>query len=495
MNGSLAALEDAVASLRSAWVGDAARSDGGDLPRVADLGRERLMDVVDRVAAVGRHLDAIRVEVSAEVARESRAELGADSLAKQQGYRNPVALIAATAGTSMGDAARLIRVGEATAPRAAFGGEPAPARHPHVAAAMGRGEITAQAAAAIISLVDRLPVRDDRARLADAERALCAQAVGLTLDQLAKVLRRAEAHLDPAGVEPREHELRARRSLRMFERDGLLHLSAVLDPESAAPVKTVIAALVSADFRCGSGDGVAENGQGETGRVGSGNEHVAAGAVAVRADVAPETSPADRAEPDVTHRTVPQRQADALALLAAHFLGCDGTDQPIAGATVVVRVNESDLHEGSGHGVIDGIAEPVSIAAVRRMAAGGEVIAWVLGGESRILDWSREKRLFTKAQRLALVERDGGCAMCGCDPGLTRVHHVRWWHRDQGPTDIDNGVLLCDSCHHRIHEDGWEIRIEGVGVRALVWFIPPPQVDPTRRPRLGGRARYDYLAG
>ena len=87
-----------------------------------------------------------------------------------------------------------------------------------------------------------------------------------------------------------------------------------------------------------------------------------------------------------------------------------------------------------------------------------------------------------------------GAAMCGAPPGHTKVHHIRWWARDAGPTDLANGCLLCESCHHRIHDNGWEIRIEGLGIRAKVWFIPPPHVDPDRTPRLGGRARYDFAA-
>ena len=59
----------------------------------------------------------------------------------------------------------------------------------------------------------------------------------------------------------------------------------------------------------------------------------------------------------------------------------------------------------------------------------------------QILDWGRTKRLFTPTQRLALTERDGGCAMCGAPPGHTKVHHIRWWARDAGPTDLNNGVL------------------------------------------------------
>lgn len=40
----------------------------------------------------------------------------------------------------------------------------------------------------------------------------------------------------------------------------------------------------------------------------------------------------------------------------------------------------------------------------------------------------------------------------------------------------------------------WEIFIDGMGVSAHVWFIPPAYVDSTRTPRLGGRARFDVAA-
>ncbi len=112
----------------------------------------------------------------------------------------------------------------------------------------------------------------------------------------------------------------------------------------------------------------------------------------------------------------------------------------------------------------------------------------------------RARRHFlSRAQRLALVERDGGCAFCHLPPQYAEAHHIRWWQRDDGPTDLSNGVLLCTACHHREHNDGWDIRVESppgdaTAATAAVWFIPPPHVDPTRTPRLGGRRRFDPLA-
>lgn len=415
------------------------------------------MALNDAVGALRRHVDATHARVASEIARQSRPELGADGLAKQNGYRSPAVLIAATTGTTVGDASRLVAVGEATAPRRTFSGADAPARHPHVATALSTGRIGMPAASAIITMLDRVALRADPARIDEAEQTVSAQAVGLTLDQLGKVLARAEAYLDPDGLEPEEEKLRSQRTLTMYQRDGMLHLNARLDPESGAPVRAAIEAIVTAEFR------------NEAGSVGE---------------------PGDA---DAPRRTLPQRQADALVLVAQHILGCSA-DRPINGPTVIIRMNLADLESGTGSATIDGIDRPISIATARRMAASGSVIPCVLGGDSEILDWGRQLRLYTEPQKLALGERDGGCAMCGLPPGMTKAHHIRWWARHRGRTDLANGVLLCETCHHRIHDNGWDIHIDGPGVDARVWFIPPAHVDPTRTPRLGGKHRFSFVA-
>ena len=438
-------LSDAVASVREVWP-------DGDISGLNDA---RLVEINDRYGEMRRMLEADHSQIAAEIARRSRPDLGPDSLAKTHGYRNPTALIAATTGTTNGEAARLVQVGEAIAPRQLLSGEKAPARHPHIAAAMAAALIGASAAAAIIAMLDRVALRTGCERVEEAERLLAEQAAGLTVDQLSRVLTRAEAWLDPDGVAPREDELRAGLMLTIRrERDGSIAMTGRFDPEHAAPILTAIESHVTAELRAAR----------------------------------------DVAGPDAVRRTVVQMQAAALTRICEHALGCTNKDLPLEGATVIVRIDHDDLVNGTGHATIDGIAAPVTVATARRMAAGGQIISCVLGGESQILDWGRTRRLYTATQRLALVERDGGCAMCGAPPGHTKVHHIRWWARDAGPTDLANGCLLCESCHHRIHDNGWEIRIEGLGIRAKVWFIPPPHVDPDRTPRLGGRARYDFAA-
>ncbi|WP_417505023.1 DUF222 domain-containing protein [Microbacterium sp.] len=452
---TLAGLREAMSTLGEAWAG------AGE---AGDLSRAQLIAVSDAMGALQRRVDAMHVEVAARLAYESRPELGSESLAKQQGFRTAAALIAATTGVSTGDAARLVKVGEAMAPRADLLGARLPARYPLVREALRAGVLGAQAAAMIIGMLDRCRVAAGVERVAEAERLLTEAAVGLALDHVRRLVVRVEAWLDPDGVEPKEEERRGKRALTMFERGGMLHLNARLDTETAAPIVAAIRGFVTAAFAARQG--------------------------------AP-----DADAPDADRRTVPMIQADSLAVFCAHVLGCEKR-VPVAGATVIVRMRVEDFESGTGSATVDGLDQPVSIGAARRMAAGGGIIPCVLGADSEVLDWGREKRLFTRAQRLALVERDGGCAMCGLPPEMTKAHHIRWWKRDHGPTDLSNGVLLCETCHHRIHDNGWDIRIDRprhgtanrTGTGGRVWFLPPAYVDPTRTPRLGGRARFDIAA-
>ena len=137
MNDPLAGISTALACVDATW----GMRSGGDRAPANELAATTLVEVNDALGVARRHLEAVHASVASEIARRSRAELGPEGLAKQHGFRSPTALIAATTGTTMGDAGRLVAVGEATTPRMTFSGALAPARHPFVGAGMAAGTI------------------------------------------------------------------------------------------------------------------------------------------------------------------------------------------------------------------------------------------------------------------------------------------------------------------------------------------------------------------
>ena len=76
----------------------------------------------------------------------------------------------------------------------------------------------------------------------------------------------------------------------------------------------------------------------------------------------------------------------------------------------------------------------------------------MLGTHGQILDWGRERRLFTPAQTKRLWLRDRGCTYPGCDapPHWAQGHHLVHW-ADGGATDLGNAALLCRHHHTTVH--------------------------------------------
>ena len=96
----------------------------------------------------------------------------------------------------------------------------------------------------------------------------------------------------------------------------------------------------------------------------------------------------------------------------------------------------------------------ITAGEARRLACTAKLLPMVLGGESLPLDVGRAQRLFTPAQRKALLIRDGTCRAEGCTvPGTwCDAHHLIAWAEHRGRTDLTNGVLLCGHHHRRAHD-------------------------------------------
>jgi hypothetical protein len=123
----------------------------------------------------------------------------------------------------------------------------------------------------------------------------------------------------------------------------------------------------------------------------------------------------------------------------------------------------------------------ISIELARRIACDADVLPAVLGGDSAVLDLGRRVRLATADQRRALALHYRGCAFPGCSrpPTWTIAHHWKHW-ADGGSSDLDNYLPLCERHHTVVHHGEWEIVR---GDDSEFDFLPPPRVDPLRRPR------------
>ncbi|WP_062524973.1 HNH endonuclease [Demequina rhizosphaerae] len=445
----------------------------------------------DAGAAVARLGDAAQLarEVDMVLARTARdIETGSDvpggGVAKQHGHRSAADLVAATMGTTRAEAFRLIEVGRALEemesgrpgpddpeddpddegnPDDAGNAEnnpdddpdddppPAPQpkpkpqpRYPAVAAALDAGEISADCGAQIITMLDSLSPDVPAEFKQDAAAQLVERATGLDATRFARVVGRFKAALDVEQHERNLTRMRTRRHLRIYEnRAGMLVLNAELDPETAAPVRAALDKLVGDAMR------------------------------------------ASRDIPGLDGRTTDQMRADSLADLARHALGCETTTALFGTTTVVVRATATDLQHGTGLGEVDGCTQPIGMTTVHRMITSGILVPALVGDNGEVLNLGRRQYPFSRAQRVALGERDGGCAFCGAPPAWCEAHHIVYWSRG-GRTDLANGVLLCSHCHHVIHDQGWQIR----ATDTEIWFIPPASVDPSRTPRQGGRARF-----
>lgn len=422
-----------------------------------------LLDALAAFGKVRRDVDAVLAQLSGEIGHRSATEAGAGGLAKKSGFADPGALVADATGGSRAEGRRLVEAGKAAAssvpavPTDGASGDSASdvsqetaiePRLKYLRNALHAGEISIEASHIITSMLNRVEDVADPALWREAEQHMVLRAPTLSLENLSKFVRQLEAQLDHRSVEATEELLKNDRYLTLTEdRAGAIVIRARLDPETAAPIVAAVDALVATALHNTRGN-----------------------------------------DPDrEDKRGAAQMRADALSSICRHALGCKTTAPTLAKTTVMVRISLADLQSGEGFAEIDGLSQPVSVGTARRMAADAEIIPLVLGGDSEVLDLGRAHRPFSPPQRLALGERDGGCAWCGAPPSFTEAHHIRWWIRDCGPTDLNNGLLLCVACHHRIHRDDWKIEI----IRGDVWFTPPVSIDPLRRPRIGGKKYFN----
>jgi hypothetical protein len=381
---------------------------------------EELTEGLREIERAAGALEAERARRVAEIARRRRYA--------EQGYLSATAYLRDLLGVSGPRAARYVRWARALS------------RMPLAAAALGRGEVSAQAVEVLMRAAEA-----HAEPFARSEELLVRIAAELPVGDLVRAVAHFSALADAQAPE-REAERRfaARRLHVSPTLGGMVRIDGDLDPETGQVVLAALRAEVDAQVR----------------------------------------GPED-------HRTPAQRRADALAEICRAYL--DRADRPAVGGErphVLVTVDLAALLRSAPGRCELPDTGPISPEQARRLACDAGVSRVITDGPSQVLDLGRRTAVVPPALRRALVVRDGGCAFPGCGrpPGWCDAHHVVHW-ADGGPTALANLVLLCRP-HHRLVHHGFRVRMrEGRPVfhRPDGTVMPSrPGLDPAEAPE--GRA-------
>jgi len=336
-----------------------------------------------------------------------------------------------------------------------------------VSEALDAGKLGLDAAALITTELASIAGRASADVLDVAESVMVQLATGLSstgqpmaaavsVDFLAGEIRQVTAAADPDGARPREERAVRRREFRLGtpDEDGLVPANGRLMPELGSLLAGLLEAhrrsprFVESSASLRSVDDLAFSADPRT-------------ADARTVDTG--TADARTADP----RTPGQRRHDAfgeILMTAAAAQGAPRLDGQ--SVTVVVTVTAVDLADQVGLdadpiGTMAGSPFPVSRRTIQRFIDAGGYRVVTTDENGAVTAISSPQRCFTPTQRLGIAARDGmRCSTPGCtSPHFTlQAHHVIP-DRDNGPTAIDNGILLC-YWHHQLVDTGpWQYRM------------------------------------
>jgi Domain of unknown function (DUF222)/HNH endonuclease len=293
----------------------------------------------------------------------------------------------------------------------------------------------------------------------------------MSVGQLRRVVsayRRASGDTgDPDGHE----RSRRRRGIWIFdEPDGLVRVTALLEPDDAAVLRAALAAHVEMLWRDTEPDSTKPHQPGDE----------------PPTDVVPATS--TEVDPTLAAADpLATRRVDALVSLLRTALAQPGVPDLADDSTQVMLHVDHDLLTGQadvGRSQLAG-GGSVSVATARRLCCDALIRPLVHHGDQP-LDIGRASRTPNRAQRRALRFRDGGCTFPGCESRhWLDAHHITHW-ADGGPTDLANLTLLCRHHHRLHHEGGYTIQVKAGRPRfhrpdgTEIGQPPPRAPDPHR---------------
>ncbi|TFD55432.1 HNH endonuclease [Cryobacterium frigoriphilum] len=341
----------------------------------------------------------------------------------------------------------------------------------------GLQEVIRQADPSDLHLAERVLVANATGALNDDTEGLPGAGIALPADRMRVLVHEWQARLDPDGIAPQEEAREAKSSISFgsFER-GLYRIFGGVTPDLRGEFETYFASRLSAratvKFLPTAGQTDLAGTDGAEGSDGSDGSEVVPDTEVVDID----RRPAGEKRADILRDMVREAARDPKA-------GVMGGSAP----TVTVHVNAVDLNAGRGVGWIDGVEAPVSLTTVDQALCSGGFIPILFGPNNEVLRVGDKRRAFSPAMTKAIMSRDGGCIISGCDiPAYwTELHHVKSYAQG-GKTEVANGVCLCYRHHHAIDTSGWQIRMTNGRPEVL----GPAWIDPSQtwRPAQNHRA-------
>jgi uncharacterized protein DUF222/HNH endonuclease len=148
----------------------------------------------------------------------------------------------------------------------------------------------------------------------------------------------------------------------------------------------------------------------------------------------------------------------------------EGVDAESKGFADVTNVPAGTPNSAVCH--ITGVGA-IETATAQKLACDSPLLGTVVDKHGHVLAMGRTRRLVTKAQRRALMIRDGMCRYPGCH----QTRHLKAHHRVPwiagGRTDMENLILLCQWHHTAMHEGGVTITKAPDG-----WLFTKPDGQP-----------------
>jgi len=486
------------------------------------------------IADSRRALETCAAWMAATLARRSRPELGGQGLAARQGFRSPEDLLQGISGSSKGDAAKFLAVGrllaetdaaEKAAREAAEAERPldetppldgvppveppvppaaVPPWHAPIARALREGWLSVEKADSLRKGLGDLDRAITPEKLASALTRLLTESRTLNADQLFKRARRVRDVLDEAGIAAREKAAYDDRSVRLWRlATGQVRMVGLFAPEDGEYLISTYDAITSprrggvrfVDKEQAAWAKRVQDDPRTTDQL-TADAFLALIKLGVKADpkrIAGGRSPAVRMVTiRPTHTTPISPTTTEVPPTGTAPTGASpgsterGGPAPAAGAKPTAEPgNTAEADRGTEAptlqpGVIEGTAVTVSAETLERNLCDTGLLDVTFDDRGHGIDLGREQRTFSPAQRVALAIRDDGCMWPGCDrpPAWTETHHIQHWKDDTGPTNLDDGILLCRADHLRLHNEHWRITRDDTG---QYWLTPPPGLDPDQR--------------